>query len=221
MPTFKAIIKNNKFYFISSFVFFLLAAFFCLFYTRAESFYFLNTYHSPAATNIFIFFTWLGDGLFCIMVAIALFFLNRRYLSLLVLTSYLLSGLISQLLKYFIIEARPAVFLKESSYKYFIDAVTLHNYHGFPSGHTASAFALATVLAVVISNTIAGLMLLMLAVAVGYSRIYLGQHFLVDVLCGAIIGALSAMLCFYLLNSQHHFFKKRFYYFTSNAREPL
>ena len=63
-----------------------------------------------------------------------------------VLSSYTVSGIIAQVLKYYILEARPAVFLKDTAYKYFIENVTLHNLHAFPSGHTASAFAMAAVL---------------------------------------------------------------------------
>lgn len=64
----------------------------------------------------------------------------------------------------------------------------------FPSGHTSSAFALATSLSlsypkwyiIVPSFTWAG--------TVGYSRMYLGVHYPSDVLAGAIIGAGSAWL---------------------------
>jgi membrane-associated phospholipid phosphatase len=36
---------------------------------------------------------------------------------------------------------------------------------------------------------------LIAAILVGYSRIYLAQHFLDDVLAGAMIGVLSAIFC--------------------------
>ena len=219
MPSLKVIIKQNPGYFICLLLFFLSASYICLFYSKAEGFYLLNPYHNDAATAFFIFFTFLGDGLFCVAVGIALFFFNRRYLSVLVISSFLLSGLIVQVLKYFIIEARPAVFLKEGTYKYFIDEVTLHNFHTFPSGHTASAFALATVLAVVLSNRPGGIIFLLIAILVGYSRIYLGQHFLIDVLFGALIGVVSAMACLYVFRKDTGFFKKRFNYFSSNVTD--
>ena len=68
----------------------------------------------------------------------------------------------------------------------------------FPSGHTSSAFALATSLSlsypkwyiIVPSFTWAG--------TVGYSRMYLGVHYPSDVLAGAIIGAGSAWLTHYV-----------------------
>lgn len=112
-----------------------------------------------------------------------------------VLVSYALSGLIAQVLKYYIVEPRPAILLKDSGYRYFIDDVTLHNLHAFPSGHTASAFALATVLAFALRNNKYSILLLLGAILVGYSRIYLAEHFLDDVLAGALIGVVSAVVC--------------------------
>ena len=112
-----------------------------------------------------------------------------------VLSSYAVSGIIAQVLKYYVIEARPAVFLKDTSYRYFIDNVTLHNLHAFPSGHSASAFALAAVLSFDAKNKKYSMLFLAGAILVGYSRVYLAQHFLDDVLAGALIGLLSAIFC--------------------------
>ena len=112
-----------------------------------------------------------------------------------VLSSYAISGIIAQVLKYYILEARPAVFLKDTSYKYFIENVTLHNFHAFPSGHSASAFAMAGVLSFALKNKRYSMFFVAGAIIVGYSRIYLAQHFLDDVLAGALIGMVSAIFC--------------------------
>ncbi len=112
-----------------------------------------------------------------------------------VFLSYAVSGIIAQVLKYFILEARPAILLKNTPYKYFISNVTLHNFHAFPSGHTASAFALAAICSFYIQNKAYSILFILYAVFVGYTRIYLAQHFLDDVLAGGIIGFLSAIFC--------------------------
>jgi len=217
MPQYKEVIKKNLFYFISSLLLFLAALFVCITYGKAEGFYLLNPYHNNIVSTIFIYLTWLGDGLFCVAVGLLLFIFNKRYLSILVISSYLLSGLIAQILKYFIVEARPAVYLKDSTYQYFIENVTLHNYHAFPSGHTASAFALATVFAVTKNNTWISLILLIIAAMVGYSRIYLGQHFLIDVFGGAVVGVAAAIICLCIFNPDNKFFKKKIRYISSNT----
>ena len=72
--------------------------------------------------------------------------------------------------------------------------------NSFPSGHTASAFALYGFLAF---NARTGkfpltLFCLSLAVMVGFSRMYLLYHFLRDVTAGAFIGVLMAMVAYYL-----------------------
>jgi undecaprenyl-diphosphatase len=59
--------------------------------------------------------------------------------------------------------------------------------HSFPSGHTASAFAAATVLSFAIRGR--GLALAcMLAVGIALSRIYIGVHYPLDVVAGALLG---------------------------------
>jgi undecaprenyl-diphosphatase len=62
----------------------------------------------------------------------------------------------------------------------------------FPSGHTATTFALATVVAWHFPHWAAPVFLL--AVLVGYSRVYVGVHFVSDVVAAALIGTASAAL---------------------------
>ncbi|WP_035844235.1 phosphatase PAP2 family protein [Kitasatospora azatica] len=60
----------------------------------------------------------------------------------------------------------------------------------FPSGHTASAFALATAVGTVLPVATAPLGLL--ACAVGYSRIHTGVHYPGDIVAGAVLGSSCA-----------------------------
>lgn len=61
----------------------------------------------------------------------------------------------------------------------------------FPSGHTAVAFA-ATAAIFFAGYKKTAIALAFYAVLVGFSRIYLGVHYLTDVLAGAFIGVLIA-----------------------------
>lgn len=154
----------------------------------------MNLFHSELLNHFFIFLTYLGDGLFVIALAVTIFIFKRKFLSLMILSSYALSGIIAQALKYFIEEARPALYLKKTNYPYFIDQVTLHNFHSFPSGHTASVFALAAILSFWVKDKNYSVLFLLTAALVGYSRIYLGQHFMGDVMAGAAAGVFSSIL---------------------------
>ena len=62
----------------------------------------------------------------------------------------------------------------------------------FPSGHTSASFAAAT--AIWLSNRKWGIAALILASIIAFSRLYLYVHFPTDILGGAVIGAVSALL---------------------------
>lgn len=195
MQNLRLLIKNNYLFFSVYTAFLLAGIFLVLFFTKAQGFYFLNPYHHTLLNYIFYFFTFLGDGFFCISLGILLLFFKGRKLCLLIISSYLFSGIVAQGLKYFIDEARPAIYKGLEGYNNFIPNVTLHNYHSFPSGHSSSGFALATVLALSSINKKYSFIFLLSAILIGYSRVYLGQHFLIDVLAGSFIGVLSGIIC--------------------------
>ena len=66
--------------------------------------------------------------------------------------------------------------------------------HSFPSSHTAGAFALASVLSQRSQKTYAPLGYYALASLVGVARLYQDEHWLSDIIAGALIGELSARL---------------------------
>ena len=74
---------------------------------------------------------------------------------------------------------------------------------GFVSSHATNSFGLATYVGLFLGNSnrkIALILLLIWASIVSYSRIYLGVHYPLDVLGGAVLGMLIAYLIFLLVN---------------------
>lgn len=59
----------------------------------------------------------------------------------------------------------------------------------YPSGHAAAAFAVATVLALVVRRWWVTVVALVGALLICYSRLYLGHHFFSDLFGGAVLGA--------------------------------
>lgn len=193
--TIRSLFHQNRYFFISYFVLLTFGFFILLTYSQAQGFILMNPWHDKPLDYVFIGVTLLGDGWFAIALVVLLFVFRKRFLSLMVLSSYALSGIIAQIIKNLYDSPRPAKFLGSGEYSYFIDGITLRNYSSFPSGHTTTAFALAAALAFSIKNKNYSIGLLLIAALIGYSRIYLGQHFMQDVLAGSVIGVMSAVIC--------------------------
>ena len=70
-------------------------------------------------------------------------------------------------------------------------------FHAFPSGHVAVSTAFFAVL--LFANWRIGLGSLLIPVLIGFSRIYIGAHYLSDVVFAAILGVLCALLTTELL----------------------
>ena len=70
------------------------------------------------------------------------------------------------------------------------------NSYSFPSGHSSSSFAAAT--ALFIMNKKTGVCAYVLAFLIAFSRLYNYVHFPSDVICGIILGILSALLIYFI-----------------------
>jgi undecaprenyl-diphosphatase len=83
---------------------------------------------------------------------------------------------------------------------------------GFVSSHAANHFALSSLLILAFGNyrTTGGAILLLWAVLISYSRIYLGVHYPLDVLAGGLLGIFRGFLFYYLcLLSKRLFIRSR------------
>ncbi len=79
----------------------------------------------------------------------------------------------------------------------------IHNYKkcggqfSFVSGHSANSFAIATFFFLLLKSRLKFIWTLFIfAVIVAYSRVYLGVHFLGDILAGGIIGCIFAFIIY-------------------------
>jgi membrane-associated phospholipid phosphatase len=193
MNKLRSIIAGNRNFLLCYGFFFLAGLIFLLTEGKAGTFRYLNPYHYTLLDAFFIRFTWLGDGWFAVGVIVLLLILRRWGQACQILTAFLLSALLAQILKNIFSMPRPREFFPPGEYLYFIPGITLNGHASFPSGHSTSIFVLATMLAIFEPNKRLNIFYLLVAVAVGYSRIYLGQHFLPDVLTGSFLGVMTAI----------------------------
>ena len=80
------------------------------------------------------------------------------------------------------------------------DLIGVPHSRSFPSGHTATSFACATVLAGMLPR--AAPFVYLLAAGIAYSRLYVGVHWPTDVIGGAIVGVATALLLLALARRQ-------------------
>lgn len=151
---------------------------------------------TPPMTQFFYRVTMLGSEVLTILIiGLAVFAALRRqwvYAGL-VLAVWLGGHLLNQLLKALFARERP----------FFLEPLAIATNYSFPSGHAMAGIAcyglLAYFLYVQVENRwlrigILGFTFLLIAL-IGFSRLYLGVHFLSDVLAGFAAGALWLIVC--------------------------
>ncbi|MCH3969716.1 MAG: phosphatase PAP2 family protein [Prevotella sp.] len=165
-------------------------------YTKEEAFLIINHFRSSFLDQVSKFATYMGNGLFVLLVVVILAILKRRKIAWTILASFCLSGIVCVLLKRIFNEPRPVSCFSDPRAVLGVVGIHLNRSHGFPSGHTTSAFSVASVIVLSVRRKRwIGLLCFFLACFVGYSRIYLGQHFVGDILVGSVLGGIGGYVC--------------------------
>jgi undecaprenyl-diphosphatase len=145
---------------------------------------------SPHATTILHAITQLGSPLFLLPMTIvfALTFLHLRRIRGAILLTVTMLGVtvLNQLLKSFFQRPRPLPFF----------GLTMPASYSFPSGHSLAAFCFYGALAALVTARLRSRVLsavvwaaaIVIIIAVGFSRLYLGVHYLSDIVGGYATG---------------------------------
>lgn len=189
------LLKKNKWFLTPLIV--LLCAILPIFFmeSRTNIHIFLNHYNSDFADFLFKNITHFADGIAPLIAGVIVLLFSFRK-SLIITSAGLFAGLVVQLLKKLVFPdiLRPTNPFLNINDLHLVEGIDLHSTYSFPSGHSATIFALCFCLAIFADSKIWKIMLFCLAVLVAYSRVYLSQHFLIDIYAGAIIGVLSGIL---------------------------
>ena len=142
--------------------------------------------YPAAVVSVFSVLTELGNTMLYVLLCIVLLLLGRRSLAESLFIAAAVSALASRSLKVLFGRARP--FVDDAGAFTFLEYQFA--YTSFPSGHSV----MAAVFACVLVRFFPALwpVALLLALAVGVSRIVLGVHFLSDVIMGWYIGTACA-----------------------------
>ncbi|PKP22047.1 MAG: phosphatase PAP2 family protein [Bacteroidetes bacterium HGW-Bacteroidetes-21] len=173
-------------------------------------FLFLNSLHSSYGDTLMWIitstYTWIP------LYALIVFFIVRKYkiqaiwIILFAILSVAASDLISvHLFKEVFCRLRPS-----HNPEFFGQIHIVNDYKGgtfgFVSSHAANSFAIAVFTLLIIKRKWYTFSIILWALIVCYSRIYLGVHYPADIIGGAVIGILNAYLFYKLLNK---FFLKK------------
>jgi undecaprenyl-diphosphatase len=144
--------------------------------------------------------SFLGSSLFLLptyilLIGMLIIFQKKRY-ALHVFTVALSGFLMMQLLKQVFHRKRPDLPIIKA----------IHTY-SFPSGHAVSSFIFCSILAYLVwqgrvhvaFKWVLTVLLLLLAIAIGISRIVLNVHFATDVIAGFCLGVMWATLSFWII----------------------
>lgn len=189
-------------------------------YPKQESHLLLNAHHTAFQDVFFKYYTLLAEWPLYVLAALPLFWKKFR-ITLFYALCELSGGALVQLLKHTFRFDRPVKVFENSGDAVLplVEGVKMHHSNSFPSGHTSTFFVFFTCCALLLAyhygqramqdgrtrrmlHRLLLLLLLLLAALGGYSRIYLSQHFLLDVCVGSVIGFIVPCVMF-------HFFGKK------------
>lgn len=161
----------------------------------------MNTWHSPFGDTIFPLITHLGDGLIFLPVSLLLVFVKWRYVAGLFFVA-VLTGVLVGFLKNVVFqgEPRPAKYFEDKTELHLVEGLKMNQVNSFPSGHTTAAFSCWGFLAFLVVRVRLKFLFFSIALVASFSRIYLSQHFLQDVMAGIILGVSIAYLSYFLMN---------------------
>ena len=173
-----------------------------LVFTKSEIYFAVNAHYDPFVDWIEPYVTDIGNGWTAVAIAAILTLFNYRK-ALIVASSYAVTSLSAQVIKYIFDAPRPLLYFKDQVDRiHLVKGVEMLHVHSFPSGHTVSIFTLGVIFTYWSKNKAWGPVFLLIAVMVGYSRMYLSQHFFEDVTAGSVIGVIITVIWLYWLDNQ-------------------
>jgi len=167
------------------------------FFFDKEILYFFSTLRSIGLTSVLNYLTYLGETIIisCIIISILLWKRKRKWI-VPVWLSLISTVIITYILKYIINRPRPF----QEGFSHIITAPS----PSFPSAHSSAVFAIIPFLYILYPK--GRIIWMTLGLVVLFSRIYLGVHYLSDVLFGTLIG--MAIATFFIYSTDKKWFTK-------------
>jgi len=188
--------KANRIFYIGAITFIFIAAGFVFMGNHGDAIIWFSERRTSFLNSFFEIITRVGEAWSYVLLLCCLLCYKYRY-ALMVFLLAILVPLVSLTLKTLFSQPRPKKFFMDNEIfenLNVIEGIALHTANtSFPSGHTISAFAVMGFAAFTFSKfKWTSFIFIGLAIAVALSRVYLVQHFLLDVCVGAGLGCMIA-----------------------------
>lgn len=194
------LLKKYRIYYTLAFLLVIIGLVLLLLLPKGEVVLSLDAHSTKSLDIFFLIITKAGEIIGAsVLFVLIVFFADKKYRVIYPL-SVILMILISQGLKQFVYadEHRPNHTYKSLHY---IDGLERHSNNSFPSGHTTAAFTYFTLFALAFNKRYIQVLAPLVAALVGLSRVYLGQHYLHDIVAGAVLGIVIATIVTHLYSS--------------------
>jgi membrane-associated phospholipid phosphatase len=199
MQPYRELISRTRYFLVPWILFILVAGIILFAYPKAAIHLAINARNNSLLDFIMPWVTLGADGWTIVAACLLMFAWNRRA-AIFISLACLLPSAITWFLKSVVFygEPRPKWFFtySEKHDLHYVPGVENWMYDSFPSGHTTVAFAFFFAIALCLRNRKWGIVMFLAALSIGYSRIYLSQHFLLDVYFGSIIGTIITLIVF-------------------------
>jgi membrane-associated phospholipid phosphatase len=171
--------------------------------SREAVFLMLNRDLGNFGDYLFNFFSHLAEGWIWIPYFMFLFGWYKKD-ALFILLNFLISTLLTQLPKNFIWDkiSRPMASGIPTSQIHTVKGVEMHLWNSFPSGHTATAFTIFLMTVYLFPNKKVLILGFIYAICAAYSRVYLGQHFPLDLAGGIIVAVITIFISIYIRKNE-------------------
>lgn len=151
-----------------------------------ELFFLINSISNTYLDSFFLFITYTGSSIFWVIVIIFFWIEKKRKISAYLILAFLVDTVSQFLLKSFFVRPRPYENLPAKVLGFDIELGS-----SFPSGHTQRAFSGAVILGSFYKRL--RIPLLLMAMLVMVSRVYVGVHYPLDTMAGMMNGILIGM----------------------------
>ncbi len=160
-----------------------------------------NQYYSPFFDSFFFWSTKIVEWFSLAVLFIILLFKGAKY-AINALLIYASTAVITFCLKRLVFTSSDRPTFNNDLFRTIPEEFGMNQLtnNSFPSGHTTAAFTLFCLIAILSKKRSMGLFYGIIAVIIGYSRVYLSQHFFEDILAGATIGTFATLIFYYFFD---------------------